>query len=396
MRAPEHPITPEEVMAWRDDELSSDRAAIVAAHVSRCATCRQVGDHLDEVSRGLSRWGVEEPPATLRAPLATNPVPVVQPSRWLAWYRPTHVWQVAGVVAVPVIVVASVISFSRAPNRAPNALAAREPSIPKASVFQEPSARPRSEREGGEGVAGARAQAPAEPETPRRSMIARTAMLRIIAADFDRVRPAVDRILAEVHGFAGRVDVSGERGTARSLHATLRVPGDRLEAALAALRKLGQVIAESQGGDEVMEQVMDLEARLSNARNAENRLTEVLRNRTGDVADVLAVEREIARVRGEIERFDAERKNVEGRVRYATVTVEIAEERKAALDLGPAPVSSRLRNAFVDGCRGAAESALDAALLVMRAGPVLILWGAVLWWPAVMIIRRRRTARAGK
>ena len=226
-------------------------------------------------------------------------------------------------------------------------------------------------------------------------MIARTAMLKIVAADFDRVRPAVDRILAEMSGFVGRVDVSGERGTARALHATLRVPGDRLDAALGALRNLGQVIAESQGGDDVTEQVVDLEARLSNARNTEKRLTEVLQRRTGDVADVLAVEREIARVRGEIERFDADRKNLERRVSYATVTLEIVEERKAALDLGPLSISARLRNALVDGGRSAAESALDATLFGMRVGPVLLLWTAIFAWPVSIVIRWRRASRVG-
>ena len=74
------------------------------------------------------------------------------------------------------------------------------------------------------------------------------------------------------------------------------------------------------------EQVVDVEARLSNARNTEKRLVDLLQKRTGDLADVLAAEREIARVREEIERFDAQRKNLERRVTYATLNLEVTEE----------------------------------------------------------------------
>ena len=226
-------------------------------------------------------------------------------------------------------------------------------------------------------------------------MVTRTVTLRIVAKDFDSARPAVDRILRDVSGFVGQISASAARGSARSLTATLRVPADRLDAALAALKGLGQVVEESQGGDDVTEQAVDLDARLTNARNTEKRLTDVLQHRTGKVGDVLEVEREIARVRGEIERMDAERQNLARRVAYATVTLEILEERRADLDLGPLPVSRQFRNAIVDGFRGAFESALGLAVFGARVGPALLLWGLVLAWPVWLVRRRYRGSLRG-
>jgi hypothetical protein len=45
-----------------------------------------------------------------------------------------------------------------------------------------------------------------------------------VANRFDDVRPAIDRILRDAKGFAGRIDATATRGTSRTLNATLRVP----------------------------------------------------------------------------------------------------------------------------------------------------------------------------
>ena len=139
-----------------------------------------------------------------------------------------------------------------------------------------------------------------------------------------------------------------------------------MDQALTALRSLGRVSDESQSGEDVTDQMIDLDARLTNARNTEKRLTEVLKNRTGDLADVLAVEREVARVREEIERLDAQRKTLEQRVSFATVTLTVTEERQAQLDTGGVPVHCQLRNAFVEGLQAAYESALSVAIGLLR------------------------------
>lgn len=132
----------------------------------------------------------------------------------------------------------------------------------------------------------------------------------------------------------------------------------------------------------------------TNGRNTERRLSEVLKNRTGNVRDVLEVEREIARVREEIERLDAQRSNLERRVAYATVTLQVTEQRQATLEIGPLPVRSRLRNALVDGVRQAYESAVEALLLALRVAPVLVVWIALLWWPARAFFKMRRPREA--
>ncbi len=375
MTAVEHALPHDELMAYLDGELSPARALAVHDHLEHCVTCQTLAAELRQVSRDVAVWQAQDPPLSLRAP--TVPSTTGSPRWHFAWPRFAGTWQFAGAAAM--VVVLSVVWFtqpqySRARVRGGLSVAAGAPVVQAPDAAERPSAF---------------YQRRVETEAVRGPKIIRTVSIRITAIDFDAVRPAVDRILRDVSGFVGEIRTSDAQEAARSLHATLRVPAARLDEAVRALRALGRVTDETQSGDDVTERVVDIEARLANGRNTEKRLGEVLRNRTGKVSDVLEVEREIARVREEIERLDAERTNLERRVTYATITLDVTTARQATLDTGPVPLSTRIRNAAVDGVRSAFESASAAVLWTLRTGPPLLLWLAILWWPVRRLVRLR-------
>lgn len=116
--------------------------------------------------------------------------------------------------------------------------------------------------------------------------------------------------------------------------------------------------------------------------------------RTGKISDVLSVEQEIARVRGEIEQMEAEQQTLEHRVNFATIDLKLAEEYKAQLN-SPAPsVASQVRNASVNGFRNAFESLLALILFFAEAAPTLLLWLTFLSVPAWFFWRRYRRSLA--
>jgi hypothetical protein len=213
---------------------------------------------------------------------------------------------------------------------------------------------------------------------PRVSAVIRTAALRVMAKDFAQVRPQVESLIAAMGGFIDQMTVTVDAGAVRQLHGVLRVPSNHLNDALARLRQLGQVVEDTQGSQDVTDQIVDLDARLVNARATEKRLTELLQNRTGRLSDVLEVERELSRVRLDIERLDAEKTNVGRRVSYATIELTVSEERKAGLGAGPLPLGTRLRLAALDGIENVVASAAGALLFVLRAGPPLLFWGILI------------------
>src|SRR5262249_14976306 len=184
--------------------------------------------------------------------------------------------------------------------------------------------------------------------------------------------------------------VNTTENTPRSLQASLRIPASALASAISDFKTLGRVERESQSGEEVTQQHTDLVARLKNSRDTEQRLREILQQRTGKIGDVLKVEQEIARVRGEIEQMEAEQKALEHRVDFATVELQLAEEYKAQLN-PPAPsISTRIHNAFVAGYQNASETLLGIFLFFGEYVPVLLIWLAILALPFVLIWRRYR------
>jgi len=224
-------------------------------------------------------------------------------------------------------------------------------------------------------------------------MIIRTATLVVVAKEFDAARAVFERLLRQHGGYIAQLSIGGQ-SSARTLTATLRVPADRMDALFAELKKIGRVEGEGQMGEEVTQQYVDLVARLKNSRVTEQRLAQILAQRTGKVADVLEVEREIARVRGEIERMDAQRKTLENQVAFASVRFELREEYQAKLDVTPPSTATRLRNAAVEGYKSAVENAIDLAVFFLDAGPTLLLWGLIFFWPARLLWRRFRRAAA--
>ncbi len=221
-------------------------------------------------------------------------------------------------------------------------------------------------------------------------MIVRTAELTLTTNEFDKARATLEDILKRHSGYLGQLNVNAPTGAARTLDATLRIPTNQRDAAIAEVKKLGRVEAESQTGEEVTAQYVDLEARLSNARNTEQRLTEVLRDRTGKLADVLAVEESISRVRGEIEQMEAEKKTLAKRVEFLTLEVKVTEDYRAQLHMAPDSILGRFRNAAIAGYKFMLEGVVGLVLFLLSYGPSLLICAAILFFPVRFAYRKLR------
>ena len=397
-----HSPTPEELMEYLDGEGTVASRTGIEAHLAHCGVCQTLASEQRRLSEDARAWQVDPAPASLRAPAAPRarffPVrfPTLRPSRFTLG---------VGAAAAALLLFSVSPSFRRAASvQAPRSAAVAQAQPAELSVATQPD--PRSVDRltlstgsagqiGGIGTAArrgaqleaARAQSGTSQSAVRKPAVIRTATLRIVTKDFDGVRPAVERIVAAAGGFVDQLTATGDAGSARALRGTLRIPSDRLGDVADRLRPLGQVVEDTQGSEDVADQVVDLGARLASARATERRLTELLRNRTGKLSDVLDVERELARVRLDIERLDAETTNIGRRVSYATLYIEIVEEHKAGFDPGPLSLASRFRIAAADGRETAVESVAWTLLFLLSAGPFLVLWSVVLGTAWLMLRR---------
>ncbi len=140
-----------------------------------------------------------------------------------------------------------------------------------------------------------------------------------------QVRALADR----VGGYIANSQMQSGDNQIRSATIEIKVPAARFDALVAGLTPLGKVEYVNISAQDVGEEFSDVTARVANSRRLESRLIELLATRTGKLSDVLEIERELARVREEIERM-------EGRLRYlrahvATSSLSVTIHEKAPL-----------------------------------------------------------------
>ena len=377
MQTTTHPVSAEELMAYLDGELPPARAVDVHQHLEMCRECQSLAADFQSVSRGLGEWQVEEISPNVKIPQKTS-----GKKRLSSWF-----W--APIAAAALLAVIAVIYH---PGLTRQTLADRVAPAP-------PQLAAESRFSGGV-IGGVPMDSPMKaPSPPPQSsapsqngpMIIRTAELKLITRGFDQDREAVQQIVKQHSGYIAEMSINATAGEARSLHASLRVAATQFDSFLPALRRLGQVTYESQHGEDVTKQFVDLNARLNNARNTEQRLTELLRDRTGKLSDVLAVEEQIDNVRGQIESMEADVKNMSNQVAFSSVDLTITEEYKTPLsETGNPPITMRLHNAAVEGYRNVVAAAVAFLTFLLSVGPVLLVIAALLFFPARLIWRKIR------
>ena len=174
-------------------------------------------------------------------------------------------------------------------------------------------------------------------------------------------------------------------GTALRGWVTVRVPNDDYEEFITAVAKLGVVKFQSEATSDVTQEHVDLSARLENLRAQEVRLRDFF-DAAKDVEDMLAVEKELGRVRGDIESLDAQVTYLERQAAMATVTVELTEPQAV---VRPEGESWGFVEAITTGIRGAAQLMTGLLTFVIATSPLWIV-GIVLYFAIRALLRRRR------
>ncbi|NLE97574.1 MAG: DUF4349 domain-containing protein [Propionibacterium sp.] len=169
---------------------------------------------------------------------------------------------------------------------------------------------------------------------------------------------------------------------------TVRVPTADFEAFVDEVSAIGTIKFQSEASDDVTQEHVDLSARLENLRAQEARLREFF-EAADDVEDMLAIEKELGRVRGDIESLDAQVTFLERQAAMATVTVELVEPREV---VRPDGESWGFVDAITDGVRGAAGVLTGIITFVIATAPIWIA-ALILFFPIRALVRRRR-ARA--
>jgi uncharacterized protein DUF4349 len=207
--------------------------------------------------------------------------------------------------------------------------------------------------------------------------IIRTGSIQVEVSDVPRaLRAARDAIVA-LGGYVGASNTSNADDQP-SAQITYRIPADRWEDALDALRSLGglttKVVNEQTQAMEVTGQIVDLEARIRNLRASETALQGIAANAT-KVSDVLEVEARLTDIRGQIEQLTAQLKDLGDRASYATLTADFSSPIVAvtAASKGWEPA-------------GTVDQAAASLISILQAVASVGIWFLIVWLPILLIL----------
>ena len=214
------------------------------------------------------------------------------------------------------------------------------------------------------------------------SMIIRTGTATIEVDSLERAVAQLRALAISVGGYVGNTSMQTGKDQLRSATVEIKVPSQRWGQLLVGLKPIGTLEAQDESAEDVGEEYVDVQARVANARRLEARLIDLLANRTGKLSDALSVERELARVREEIERYEGRLRYLKTRSAISTMTVTVHEPAPV---LGSKPGDNPIAQAFRDAWRGFVGF---IAGIIASLGVLIPL--AVIAWIAWVVYRRFR------
>ena len=215
----------------------------------------------------------------------------------------------------------------------------------------------------------------------------RTASVMLEVGDLDQTASRLTRIAEAAGGFIADSSFAQAGSTPEGTF-VLRVPAPRFADVLAQVEELGHVQQRRISGQDVTEEYVDLQARIRNLERYEQRLL-AFADRAAKVSDLLAIEQELARVRGEIEMLTGRARYLDRQVDLASIQVSAHEQAKASGGFWDfSGTLTKVQMAFLATIRQLLRAAETVVVAVSALVPVVVLAGLA-WF----VVRRVRVAR---
>ncbi len=171
---------------------------------------------------------------------------------------------------------------------------------------------------------GAAARAGAGAERPD-AVVIYTAELTLAVFEVQKSIEEVAAIAKRQGGFLAKRDDQS---------ITVRVPSTHFDQTVKDLEAVGDVLHRNVTAEDVSEEFHDLQIQLRNLMAMRERLVALLA-KASKVEEAIAVEKELGRVAGEIDRIQGRMKFLEDRARMSTITVRLSPRAPSTIDKGP-------------------------------------------------------------
>ena len=212
-----------------------------------------------------------------------------------------------------------------------------------------------------------------DPATATERKIIYVAQVSLVVEDFDKIERELPQLVKQFGGYLADTTIDRTQGAYRTGQWMVRIPVENYEDFLLGLEKLGIPEHRTQTAQDVTEEFVDLEARIANKQKLEQRILQLVDDRDGKIKDVIEVERELARVREEIERMVGRLRYLANRAALTTVTITVREEKDYVPPQAPS-FTSRIGTAWTYSTQNLLKFGENTVVELVAFSPWLVIW----------------------
>jgi hypothetical protein len=235
--------------------------------------------------------------------------------------------------------------------------------------------------------AGGNAEKAGAGEAASRKIIY-NADLRLIVKDLEQSVQELKQLLKDHDAFIGSSETGSSSGAPREAIWRVRVPAERFDWFVDGVTRLGVAEKNRTDSQDVTEEYYDLVDRIKNKKMEQETLRGYLQDKkaTSKLEDILTIEKELSRVRGELDAMEGRLRRLKDLAALATVTITMREIKDYVPPTSPT-YGDTLRGTFADSINLLVRFGRTLLLVLVALLPWLVVL-AVIGVPLWMVARR--------
>jgi hypothetical protein len=219
-------------------------------------------------------------------------------------------------------------------------------------------------------------QPPAAPVLnvqPRSLVFTGTVTVRVDKVD--QAASSARALATDAGGFVSGDDRSGDK-TSYQVRLTLRVPSARFSSVVDGLTGLGQPESRKLSTEDVTDQVVDLEARISTGQASVDRVRALLA-KAQNISDIVALESELSRREADLESLKSRRTKLDDLTTLSTIT---------AVLVGKDAPAAKPRSGFLIGLSAGWHAFTGSLQVLLTVLGALLPWVLALGVPVLLLV----------
>lgn len=211
--------------------------------------------------------------------------------------------------------------------------------------------------------------------------IIKSAYLSVETLEFDRF---INTISGKLNSLGGYIEYSNVEGTPssakdkplRRANFQIWVPREYYEKFIADIEEMGNLLTKQENGRDITGQYFDTEARLKSLQIQEQRLLTILEE-AEKLQDIIELEKELSRVRYEIENLTSTLTKWDNMVEYSSINLDVYEVRELKEEPQDLTLGERVVKAFTSSLKQLADLSKDLIVFIAVVIPYLVVLGGI-------------------